>query len=282
MSGAVWLYAVVPAGGPAAGDVGVTGVAGEPVRLVTEGGLAAVVGSVPLSDFAAGPLKEHLEDLRWLEGAARAHHGVIETLSRSATADVLPLRFATVYHDDDAVRGALRERAADFAAALDRTAGRAEWGVKGYVDPDAGPEPAPAGPGGDARRPGTAYLLRRRAERYREEETYRLAQDWAAGIRDALADVAAGGAPHPPQDPRLAGYRGWMILNDSFLVDRGRAEDFTSAVGDCGRRFPAVRLELSGPWPPYSFVGATASGDRPEEEEQQQQEQERRQGAGHS
>src|SRR6266481_4362669 len=46
----VWVYAVTPDSG-AQPQSGVTGVAGEPVRVVTEAGLAAVVGSVDLAVF---------------------------------------------------------------------------------------------------------------------------------------------------------------------------------------------------------------------------------------
>jgi gas vesicle protein GvpL/GvpF len=265
MSGVVWLYAVTAA--DARPDTtGLSGVAGEPVRAVTVDPLAAVVGTVPTADFAEEPLKEHLEDLRWLEAAARAHHGVIDTVFHGG--DVVPLQFATVYHDDDAVRGVLRERAADFGAAFARVRGRAEWGVKCYIDPSAA-EPSGGQEEAEAERsPGTAYLLRRRAQQDERESAFRRAEDRSADIRGALEETAARAVAHPPQDPRLAGYQGWMILNDSFLVDRGRAEDFASAVASCAERFPDVELELSGPWPPYSFVAeAEPSGPKPEREE---------------
>lgn len=254
MSDAVWLYAVVPAGTRAPGPPAPTGVADEPVRLVAEGSLAAAVGSVPLGDFAEQPLKDHLEDLRWLEAAARAHHQVIDALS--GVTEAVPLQFATVYRDDAAVRAVLRDRAADFTAAFERTRDRTEWGVKAYVDPEASPGPAADGAEGAAgTSPGTAYLLRRRAQRDSKEEAYRRASERAERIRADLAGHAAATAAHRPQDPRLAGYDGWMILNDSYLVDRSAAGAFAEAVAACGRRFPEVRVELSGPWPPYSFVG---------------------------
>lgn len=266
MSDAVWLYAVVPAGTRTPGPPAPTGVADEPVRLVAEGPLAAAVGSVPLGDFAEQPLKEHLEDLRWLEAAARAHHQVIDALS--AATEAVPLQFATVYRDDAAVRAVLRERAADFTAAFERTRDRTEWGVKAYMDPEASPE-QPADGADDTSRtsPGTAYLLRRRAQRDSKEEAYRRASERAELIRADLGGHAAATAAHPPQDPRLAGYDGWMILNDSYLVDRSAAGAFAEAVAACGRRFPEVRVELSGPWPPYSFVGPGRNDSRGERED---------------
>ncbi|HEY3479365.1 MAG TPA: GvpL/GvpF family gas vesicle protein [Streptomyces sp.] len=248
----VWLYAVAPAA-PPPDTTGMSGVAGEPVRLITDGCLSAVVGSVPTADFAEEPLKNHLEDLRWLEAAARAHHQVIDSVFRGG--DLVPLQFATVYRDDEAVRGVLRERAADFADAFARVRGRAEWGVKGYLDPAAADD-QDGGQGASAAdgSPGTAYLLRRKAQQGARDRAQRHAQDRGTDIREALDGAATRTVAHPPQDPRLAGYEGWMILNDSFLVERGGEERFSAAVAACAERFPDVDLRLSGPWPPYSFV----------------------------
>ncbi|ATL87204.1 hypothetical protein SMALA_6984 [Streptomyces malaysiensis subsp. malaysiensis] len=96
---ATWLYAVTAAPEDGTPPQGLTGVADEPVRLVEGAGLAAVVGSVPLADFDEDALRGHLEDLEWLERTARAHHRVINGAARHG--QVIPLRFATLYHDDD-------------------------------------------------------------------------------------------------------------------------------------------------------------------------------------
>ena len=40
----------------------------------------------------------------------------------------------------------------------------------------------------------------------------------------------------------------------SFLIDRSRWQTFTDAVALQGRRHAALRLECSGPWPPFDFV----------------------------
>ncbi|MDF3293021.1 GvpL/GvpF family gas vesicle protein [Streptomyces silvisoli] len=256
---AVWLYAVVPAT-HSPETAALTGVAGESVRVIRgDEDISAVAGSVPLSDFAEEPLRNHLEDLTWLENAARAHHEVIDAVG--STGDVVPLRFATIYNDEAAVRAVLKERDADFRSALERVAGRTEWGVKAYVDPEALPEtPGEAGAAQD--NPGTAYLLRRKAQRQGRQDAQRHALERAEEIRATLNEVASRCVRHPPQDARLAGYQGWMILNDSYLVEDPRAQEFADLVHSCEARFPEVRLELSGPWPAYSFTGDEEGGEQ--------------------
>lgn len=247
-----WLYAVTAGRDERGAPPDLTGVSDEPVRLVENAGLAAVVGSVPLADFGEEPLRAHLEDLPWLERAARAHHRVI---GRAAGyGQVIPLRFATIYHDDDRVRTMLRERRDDLTATLARVAGRTEWGVKAYVDPRAFlPDPADDEASGDDS-PGTAYLLRRRAQRDDKETAHLRATERAEEVHTALTALAAASAAHPPQDARLAAYEGWMVLNNSYLVPDDRTEEFTAAVTGLGERYPDFDLEVSGPWPPYSFT----------------------------
>jgi Gas vesicle synthesis protein GvpL/GvpF len=270
-SSAIWLYAVVPAAQRLA-PAGLTGVAGEPVRLITGEQLSALVGDVPLSDFGHDPLHEHLEDLRWLDEAARAHHRVIAEAARNS--DVIPLRFATLYHDEAAVRSLLSERREDFISVLERIAGRTEWGVKAYVDPEALTASADE-PGQDHNAPGTAYLLRRRAQRQEQQAARQQAIRRAEEVHTALAGLAIGAVQHPPQDPQLAAYRGWMILNGSYLIDHERTQEFAAAVQSCDQRFPDVRLELSGPWPAYSFT--TEDSSTAEDNEQQNERQNERQ-----
>ncbi|GHJ33129.1 MULTISPECIES: GvpL/GvpF family gas vesicle protein [Streptomyces] len=261
---ATWLYAVTADPGGGTAPHGLTGVADEPVRLVQSAGLAAVVGSVPLTDFDENALRDHLEDLEWLERTARAHHRVINGVARHG--QVIPLRFATLYHDDDRVRAMLRERRDDFTATLRRVAGRTEWGVKAYVDPRSFlPDPEERD-GGD-QSPGTAYLLRRRAQRQDQETAHLRATERAEEIHASLAALAVATAAHPPQDAALAAYEGWMVLNNSYLVPDERTEEFTRTVTALRERHPAVTLELSGPWPPYSFTAPPKPAGEPRPQE---------------
>ena len=255
---AVWVYAVAEDDLAADGNdlAGLTGVGGTPVRAVTAAGLAAITGNVPLADFDEAALRRNLEDLDWLEVTARAHHQVIAAVARRGP--VVPVRLATVYRDEAGVAAALGEHQEDFRAALDRLGRRREWGVKVYAaaPPAAGdgPQPAPAHGGNRASGPGAAYLQRRRRDLAARDQARQDAAASAELIHARLADLAAGTSLHPPQSPQLAGGRAQMILNAAYLLDQQRDDEFAAAVGALAERHPAVRLELTGPWPPYSFT----------------------------
>ncbi|XTZ16276.1 GvpL/GvpF family gas vesicle protein [Micromonospora echinospora] len=268
-----WLHGIVPAS--VAGALApVTGLADTPVRVVRGSGLAAVFSAVPLDEYGEQPLRRNLEDLVWLERTARAHHRVVDVLAR--TGPVVPARLATVHTDERRLAVLLHERRADLTATLARLAGHQEWGVKGYVLP-GGPAPADGGatpPGaavgevgnpavdaGDAGTPtaggtgaGAAYLRRRRAQLQARETGQQAAAHSAAAVHTELAGHAADARRHTPQDSRLSGAPHPMALNGAYLVPVEGLAGFRAVVAALATRHPALRLELTGPWPPYSFI----------------------------
>jgi hypothetical protein len=249
---AVYVYAVarqLPDG--ALDDV--RGIGGAPVGAVAHGGLVAVVGSVPLEQFGAEALKANLEDLRWLEAVARAHHSVIDAVAGHTT--VLPMRLATVYHDEERVGDVLRRGEAAFAAALDRVAGRLEWGAKVYTDPGrlVDPEPAPPAPTAAAG-PGRDYLRRRQRQRQARERSWEQAAEVGKQVDAALAPLAEDVRYHRVQDQALSGRPGENVLNAAYLVRKDRSEAFLARARELLGDRPGVHVELTGPWVPYSFV----------------------------
>jgi hypothetical protein len=276
---AVWLYAIAgrpgaTAAGPQAGAAepqidaaglrlpdGLTGVAGETPRAVSHAGLVAVVGSVDLAEFGEQPLRAKLERLPTLEPLVRAHHAVVDAMARLGP--VIPARLATLYHDDAAVVALLTEGQTDLTATLRRVTDRTEWGVRVYAVEHTGTEPPPAlTPAGRPVGKGAAYLLRRRAELTAAEDARRAAVEGAESVHRTLAGLAAATSRQAPQDGPLPDGARWLVLNGAYLVDDDRFPAFGAAVKALGSAYPGLRLELTGPWPPYSFAG---SDSRPEQ-----------------
>jgi gas vesicle protein GvpL/GvpF len=244
-----WAYAVAEAIEGGVLD-GLAGVAGQPVRTVTAAGLTAAVSAVDLADFGEQALRRNLEDLAWLEAAAWAHHHVIEAIAHHTP--VVPMRLATVYRGDESVADMLAERRYDFEAALTTVRARTEWGVKVYVrQPDSTPA---ATPDTGSTSPGAAYLRRRKSELSASEGARRAAAASAEDIHIALRDRAVAALLRAPQGQQLSGQAGQMILNSAYLVDDDRAEGWSAAVTELAGRHADVRVELTGPWPPYSFA----------------------------
>ncbi|MEU5725707.1 GvpL/GvpF family gas vesicle protein [Micromonospora sp. NPDC047738] len=253
----VWLHGVVAEADPAT-LAGLTGIAGTPVRTLAAAGLLAVVSDAPLAEYGEEALRRNLEDLAWLERAARSHHAVVDALSRAGA--VVPARLATVYHDDQRAARALVERRDELTSTLARLTGREEWGVKGYVVPGATPRAEEPVGGGGA---GAAYLRRRKAQLSAREEGRRVAAEAAATVHTALAGYAVAARRHAPQDRRLSGAATAMVLNGAYLIDRDGLAAFSALIGALADRHPEIRLELTGPWPPYSFVAESGTEPQP-------------------
>ncbi|NUT47777.1 MAG: GvpL/GvpF family gas vesicle protein [Saccharothrix sp.] len=238
-----WVYAVTE-GSPGRG---LTGVAGEAVRGVDADGLTAVVGTVPRAGFGDEALRRNLEDLDWLARVARAHDAVVVALPRP----VVPFRLATVYFDDDRVAELLHERGAGFRATLARLAGCSEWGVKITLDVSAPRSAAPVPTSGG---PGMAYLSRRREERRARDRVDEVAARHAREIHAALAALAGDARLHRPHGAALTGTDRQMILNGAYLVPDRAGREFARAAADHGDRHEGLELEVTGPWPAYSFT----------------------------
>lgn len=241
-----YAYAVTRGLDPAslAGDHGLRDA---PLGVVSAGGLDAVVGDVPLEEFSAEALRQNLESLAWLEEVARGHDDVVRRVTDLGP--TAPLRLATIFHDDEAVRQRLAEWHDAIVEVLDRVDGRAEWSVKVVASPA---EPAPA----DSSEPATGaeYLRRRKAQADDRGEWELQVARVAEEVHTAVSDVAVATRVLPPQDPQLTGLTGAMALNGAYLVDRDRRGQFEETVTALRERFPDVTVESGGPWPPYSFA----------------------------
>jgi hypothetical protein len=277
----VWAYAVTEQDqltGPG-GDIDLSWLAGvgeAPVRVIAGHGLAVLGSDVDLAEFGGAALRENMENLDWLNEVARQHHYVVDATARQLP--LLPVRLATVYTGDAAACAALAEHHDQLLDALRRIGGRVEWGVKAYAATDE-PARVPAARGsagaatdraadsrsdgaadGEADADGTgagtglAYLRRRRDQLAAGREARAAAVAGARTVHAELAGKAAAAMVRPPQSAQLSGARQPMLLNAAYLLDAGDGHDFTAAVAAEATAHPELLIELTGPWPPYSFA----------------------------
>lgn len=242
-----YLYAVCRGLDPAA-LASLRGIGDEPVEFVDHLELVAIVSSVPMSSFGEEALRRNLEDLAWLESTVRSHDAVIH--AAATRAPTAPLRLATICFDDAAVRARLREWYVALTHALDRVEGCSEWSVKVLTRPAAPPpreeEAAPVS--------GAEYLRRKRSDAAQRADTHESAAATAQLVHDRLADLARASRLLSPQDPRLSGHQGTMVLNAAYLVADADAEAFAELLAGLEADSPGVIVDGRGPWPPYSFA----------------------------
>ena len=245
----VWVYAIADHAG---GDVFLpAGVARTEVRAIMSSGLTVLASDVDLAEFGEEALRRNLENLAWLEEMARAHHNVVDAAARLFP--VLPTRFSTVYRSEATMVAALAERGEQLRSSLARVGGRLEWGVKAYAVPGCEGDPT-AGKGAESGA-GMAYLKRRRAQILARQEFSRTAAASAQEVYSELSGHAAQARLYPPQANALSRTKAPMLLNAAYLIDADGSAEFDSEVAAAAAAHPDLKLDLTGPWPPYSFAG---------------------------
>jgi len=253
-----YVYCVTDADTPELS--GGTGVADAAVDMVTSGDLTAVISRVPEAVFGEEALRRNLNDLVWLESAARAHQEIID--EAAATATIVPLRLCTIYASPERVREMLAEEHDRFADALDALRGKSEWGVKIYADLTAIERATGERIGFDPSAPaeGGRYFTRKQNEREVRDSARRLARECVEEAHARFEEWAADAVVNRPQNRDLAKYEGEMLLNAAYLMDDARADEFAALVRELGKRYrdDGLRFELTGPWPPYNFVPGRA------------------------
>jgi hypothetical protein len=233
---------------------GTQGIDGAPLDVVEHRGLSAVVSDVSLDEFGEGGLRRNLEDLAWLEKVARGHDDVVQTVA--PLGPTAPIRLATICFGDEGVRSRLDEWYDALQRALDRVERRMEWSVKAYAprtEPQAASSSGERPSGADAGA-GAAYLQRKRTETQDRQQAEERALRTAEAIHAALGEHAVAVRRLQPQDPRLTGHEGTMTLNGAYLVPVEEGDAFRSRVSALADEHPDARLEVQGPWPPYSFA----------------------------
>ena len=208
------VYALVS---PAPRRIGVSGVAGERLRVVTVGAVSAIVGDITRT---AKPTEANL----------RKYDGVMRALARTSPA-LLPVRFGTQFRDLDELALVLQSRQSSLRRLLRHVRNRAQITIRIAV-PDSSPLRTSR-----AVESGSAYLRERAAE--------------AAHAREIPGfGPVRGTVRRWVKDERVE--RQANVASVYHLIPAGSVDPYRAALDRAARK-AGLRLRVSGPWPPYAF-----------------------------
>lgn len=223
-------------------------------------GFWLAAADAPLSAYGSDEIERRLSDLDWVSERALAHEAMVEHFSMQGAAlgTVLPMKLFTLFHGDERAAAQIRERREEIERVLDRIAGRVEWGVRVHFREDEARRQALTAAQNESRpASGTSFLLRKKAEKESARNLAGQARIEAESAYDELARHAAEARRREPA-PGEAGAR--LLLDAAFLVPSGDGEDFEAVVRLQAERLAGHSCEvtLTGPWPPYNFLGGPA------------------------
>lgn len=166
--------------------------------------------------------------------ALRGHDGVVRRIAARSLAS-LPFRYGSRVRDLAELRRALRPVRAAVSRALAHVDGCVQYTLRVYGQAHAAT--ASEQPGG----PGTRWLAERLAARRVPE----------------IAPVSTATKPFVREAKSARHDRGPLVASVYHLVPRADARRYRAALERAARTLDGVRVECSGPWPPYAFAELT-------------------------
>jgi hypothetical protein len=240
----VYLYGVtLPQKKAGSGeDISAVGIDGSaPVASQEVAGLVCWFSRVSRRDFA-DKLAENMENLDWLSVAGVRHQKAVSEISRRAT--ILPARFGTIFLTLESLEQDVKRRKPALLRDLKRFQESDEWGIKVFALPQARPAIV-ASSGADYLKQKAAQQARKAGEGGLSAEIKKFA---AAAKKISTASVESAGS--------ISAARPDLEWQASFLIRRSKQKQLQTLL----KRFSDAwegkrRVECTGPWPPYSFVG---------------------------
>jgi len=224
---------------PAIAAEGVNG--SSPVEAVRCDDVLCWISRVAKSDFA-DHIVERMDNLEWLSAAGLRHQRVVGEIAGKLP--TLPARFATVFLNQASLEKHVDERRDAIHDAFARVADADEWGIKVFALAPPKLQPVKAASSG-------SEYLKRKAKMLQPRSRGKLEAELEAFVA-ALKDLAAADGPGGKAS---AGQPG-LVWHGSFLVRRHDRKKLEATLLQYAKQWHDMRrIDCSGPWPPYSFVG---------------------------
>ena len=224
------------------------------LQLHSQGSVAALIAIVPIAEYCGVDGERNLADVAWLEPRVRRHAELVTWTMQWSP--VFPVPFGTFYKTFDSLTAFMRAHDETIVAFLNGVADKEEWELRAGAKFD-GPEfldrlACNAWPDWRALSKGVRYM---RVCRDREAllelgraNAAAVARDYLAKIQPLTASVREL-VPGRQLDPKA----GEPIARYALLVDKTNVPRLREYVRTKGASVEHVEIDLSGPWPPFSF-----------------------------
>jgi hypothetical protein len=221
-----------------------------------------IVKHVSEQDFSEENFQIHLSDLTWLETNAREHVEVINQIMENHS--VIPFKFGTIFQTETGIEKFIADYTDFLKENFFYVGDKEEWSVKiycnrkllsGQID-ELSEEAAALENQIMESSPGKAYLLKRKKTDLIENEMDRICKKYGQEYFDELKDISESTNLNNLLPKEFTGREDTMILNGTFLLSKDKVVQFRNTAEKLGKNDEifGFLLEISGPWPPFSFV----------------------------
>jgi hypothetical protein len=231
-----------------------------PVFVQEVRGVYAVISEIPLEDYCGASSESKLGDLNWVGPRAVRHQRIIEhAMTRSP---VLPARFGTLFSTIDNLSLLIERNREKILHFFEWVRDRSEWAVKVKVSR------------AELRKRLLSQELSAQSAvleglsagmRYFKEKNIKASIDanMTAKLRAVLtksgqefSDIAIASRKRDVVLRTSGEDNRETIASWAFLIDAGRQQELQDRVAAANLRDEEFCLsyEMTGPWPPYSFI----------------------------
>ena len=224
--------------------------------------IVAVLSKVSINEFCGPSAESRMKDISWVGPRACRHEEVVELVMRHSP--VLPARFGTIFSSLEGLERLLEMHHSTIRRFPDEVAEKEEWSVKGLIDKEKATEELFSEMrAADAERltslsPGARYFQEKRIQSAADKELNTWLKKICKGIGNDLSRYASDFCERKVLSREATGLDADMILNWAFLIQKNLVGDFRAQVDQVNENHKqkGLTLEVTGPWPPYSFCPA--------------------------
>ena len=222
-------------------------------------GVCAVATPVDGNEYSQEAIDSHAGDLDWLGAIGYRHQGVVAELMRETS--IVPLRAFSLFSSQDAVRRYLDENADALKRMLARLDGKQEWTLRIEFEPQQWSDSLTSRVDSlrslsaeiESAAAGKAFLLRKKLEDAKKNASKEAEQQVVSEIESVVLDKLRCETVAESRQQRSGAFPQINVLLNRD--EEARLQDLQSTLND---RYASegVTVAVTGPWPPYSFVGA--------------------------
>jgi hypothetical protein len=217
----------------------------------------AVLSQVNREEFCGPTAESNLQNLAWVCPRACWHQVVVEQVVRFGP--IWPARFGTLFSSLQSLAGFLQEQREIIGCFLDRVTDQDEWAVKARLDlahlEEVNDGALTAQVGVTPLSPGLAYLRMQQLKIQAKKELNQRLTEACNSVELELTPLASEvrhlrvlASEAPATDFET-------IVNWAFLLHKTVVPEFRTRIDRANAKQSSfgLSIELSGPWPPYSF-----------------------------
>lgn len=232
------------------------------IKCLEFGSFYAIVKFVSPNDFSEENLKNNFGNLLWIDKHAREHILIISELMKKNT--VIPFKFGTIFNSEKNLGRFVEDYSVSLKENIINIAGKQEWAVKIYCHRptlnrqivETNEDIIKFEQEIQKSTPGKAFLLKRKKTELVEKEVEKVMGICGQSGYEKLNEISDMTTLNKTLPKDVTERQDDMILNLACLISEDNLNEFNDVIAQHQEKYrnSGLTIEISGPWPSFSFI----------------------------